>query len=383
MVGGHGRGFSLRLIPRRRLRAFPLKTIHQFVAGFSNGDAISNEARALRGHFAAWGCGAALYCEHRRVLPELRAEVRDPADAAAAARPDDVALLHLSIGSDVNDLFAALPCRKAVIYHNISPPDFYRGVNDATARCLARGREQAARLAGAAEVALADSRYNAAELEGWGYRNVGVLPLVLDFTALDAAPDRAVRRAYDDGRLTALFVGRCAPNKRIEDLLAAFYYLQRYIEPGARLLHVGSAAGTERYQALLWSRSRDLGLSDYRPVGAAPPRALLAYYRRADVFLCLSEHEGFCIPLLEAMHLGVPVLAYAAGAVEETMDGAGVLFREKRFDLIAETIARVTRDAALRRAIIAAQHARIARYRAADPAALLRRALAPLLGRAP
>jgi len=353
--------------------------IHQFVAGFSTGDAISNEARTLRALFRAWGHPSEIYAEARRILPELRGEVRDLRRAPEEIRPDDIVLLHLSIGSNANDVFAALRARKAILYHNITPPNFFHGIQEQIARTLARGREQAARLAAAAEVVLADSAFNAAELATWGYRNVSVFPLALDFDAIGTPPDRATLRRYGDGRANVLFVGRGAPNKRIEDALSTFYYLQRYVDPEARFIHAGSFAGTERYQALLYTFMRDLRLRDAELLGAVAQPVLSALYRTATVFLCLSEHEGFCIPLIEAMAHDAPVVAYAAAAVPETLDGAGILVREKRFDRLAELVGELRRDPELREAVLRRQRQRLARYQARDLDAELRAHLAPLL----
>ena len=183
---------------------------------------------------------------------------------------------------------------------------------------------------------MADSAFNAREIEAMGHPRAGVLPLVLDFKALRSAPDRRVLRQYRDGLVNVLFVGRCAPNKKIEDLLNAFYYFQRYVQPASRFIHVGSFAGLEQYHALLLARARELQLQHVDLVGTVSQAELNAFYDVSRLFLCLSDHEGFCIPLIEAMTHRLPVLAYAAGAVPETLDGAGVLFREKRFDLIAE-----------------------------------------------
>jgi len=356
-----------------------MRAIHQFVAGFSTGDAISNEARTLREWFRSWGFASEIYAEARRILPELRGEVRDLRLAPAEVHPDDVVLLHLSIGSDANEVFATLRCRKALLYHNITPPEFFRGIQEQIARTLARGREQATRLAGVAEVNLADSAFNAAELAAWGYREQKVFPLALDFDAILTRPDRATLRKYGDGRPNLLFVGRGAPNKRLEDVIAAFYYVQRYVLPQARLIHAGSFAGTERYQALLYTFLRDLRIHDAELLGAVPQPVLASLYRTASVFLCMSEHEGFCIPLIEAMAHDVPVVAYAAGAVPETLEGAGVLVKEKRFDQIAEFVGELCRNAALREAVLRRQRERIARYRARDLEAELRNHLAPLL----
>ena len=356
-----------------------MRAIHQIVAGYAGGDAISNEARAMRALFRRWGYESQIYSERKRILPELRSEARDLAAGRGDFRPDDVVLLHLSIGSDVNDLFPQLPGRKAILYHNITPPEFFRGVQEQTASLLDRGRRQARALAGTAAVVMADSRFNAEEIAAMGHANPQVLPLVLDFGLLRAKPDRRVLREYRDGLANILFVGRCAPNKKIEDLLNAFYYFQRYVQPASRLIHVGSFAGMEQYHALLLTRSRELQLKNVEFVGAVRQDELNAYYAVARAFLCLSDHEGFCIPLLEAMTHDVPVVAYAAGAVPETLDGAGVLVREKNYDLIAETLGRVSEDAALRTALLQGQRERLARYERQDLEADLKRLLAPLL----
>lgn len=356
-----------------------MRAIHQLVAGFANGDAISNEVRVMRGLFRSWGYESNIYSEQKRILPELRGEARDLAASRGDFREEDVVLLHLSIGSDVNDVFPGLPGRKAILYHNITPPDYFYGVQDQTAHMLARGREQARALAGSAAVVMADSRFNAEEIAAMGHADPQVLPLVLDFSMLRAKPDRRILRQYRDGMVNLLFVGRCAPNKKIEDLLNAFYYFQRYVQPASRLIHVGSYAGMEQYHALLLTRARELQLKNVELIGTVRQDELNAYYEVSRAFLCLSDHEGFCIPLLEAMTHDLPVVAYAAGAVPETLDGAGVLVREKRFDLIAETLGRVTEDEPLRTALIQGQRERLARYERQDLAADLRRHLQPLL----
>jgi L-malate glycosyltransferase len=356
-----------------------MSAIHQFVAGFNNGDAISNEARILRDIFRKWGFRSEIFCENRRILPGLRREVADISQAAAQCNGDDVALLHLSIGSVVNEAFAALRCRKAILYHNVTPARYFEAVNQETARTLARGREQLQRLAGAAAVNMADSKFNAAELVEAGYRDVRVLPLVLNLDLLKTNPDPTTLRRFDDSRVTVLFVGRCVPNKRIEDALRVFHIFQRNVEPQSRFIHAGSWAGTERYYYLLQTMAKELGLVHCHFAGAVTQPQLNAVYARANLFLCMSDHEGFCIPLLESMVHDVPVVAYAAGAVPETLDGAGVLAMDRQYEMIAEMMGRVVRDAGLRSAIIRGQQERIARYRSRNLEEELRGHLAPIL----
>ncbi|TAN35605.1 MAG: glycosyltransferase [Verrucomicrobia bacterium] len=356
-----------------------MAAIHQLVAGFSQGDAISNEARKLRRLFQSWGFASEIFCERQRILPELRREARDVTTAAQVVQPGDIALLHLSIGSPINEIFRQLNCRKALRYHNITPPEFFEDFFEPVARQLRTGREQLRTLAGAAEVNLAVSEFNAAELRAAGYGAVGVLPLMLDFAQLRGAASAATLAKYDDGRVNILFVGRGVPNKRIEDLLATFYYFQRYVEPNSRLIHVGSYAGLERYEALVFTRTRELQLAHVELTGSLPQAELNGCYRSAHAFLCMSEHEGFCIPLIEALVNDVPVLAYAAGAVPETLAGAGVLVKEKRFDLIAEMLGRLVHDERLRIAVRARQRERLASYENRNLESELRTHLALLL----
>ncbi|MDA0991140.1 MAG: glycosyltransferase [Verrucomicrobia bacterium] len=356
-----------------------MPAIHQLVAGFSNGDAISNEARLLQTVFREWGHPSEIFSEARRILPELRHVAQDTAALETLVHPDDIVLLHLSIGSIVNDVFERLRCRKVVLYHNITPAHYFQMVNKQTAFELERGRRQVAALAGVPEITLADSQFNANELVELGYPNPRVLPLVLNLDQLKTGHDRSISRKFKDDRATILFVGRCAPNKKIEDLLTAFKLYHQHVNRHSRLIHVGSFAGTEPYYYLQLAQAKELGADAVHFAGAVTQAQLNAYYDAADVFLCLSDHEGFCIPLLEAMVHDVPILAYAAGAVEETLAGAGILIREKRYDWIAETLDRLIRDAVLRAAVITQQRARLAAYRDRNLAAELRQHLAPLL----
>ncbi len=356
-----------------------MSAIHQLVAGFSRGDAISNEAVVMRDLFREWGYESEIFCEHKRILPELRGEARELSEATGRLRDDDVALLHLSIGSPANEVFPSLKGRKAILYHNITPPEYFRLIQPATAQQLAKGREQARALADVAIVNLADSQFNADELTQWGYINPQVFPLMLDFGRLTGTVDRAVYRRFRDGKKNVLFVGRCAPNKKIEDVITLFAYFQKAVEPHSRLILAGSYAGTERYQRLLLSMVRDLKLENVLFAGSIPQAELNACYRAADVFVCMSEHEGFCIPLIEALVQGVPVLAYAAAAVPETLGGAGVLFGGKRYEEMAEMMGCLMRDARLRQAVLQRQAERIQQFRELNLAADLRRHLGPVM----
>lgn len=339
-----------------------MPAIHQFTAGFAYSDAISNEARVFRDIFRRRGYDSEIFSETRNVNKTLRHEVKDASECAATVAQDDLVLLHLSIGSAVTDIFRQLPCRKAILYHNITPAHYFTFISAQTAAHLKAGRNQAASLAGVADVNMADSRFNAQELTKLGYADVKVLPIVMDVDTITREIDARTANLYNDGLHNILFVGRCTPNKKIEDLIRVFAFYQKTIEPQSRLIHVGSAAGSERYQALLFSMIKDLGLRNVEFAGSVPQPVLNACYQQAHAFLCMSEHEGFCIPLIEAMLHNVPVVAHASAAIPETLDGSGIRLDERRFDVAAEALHRVITDKSLREAVIADQAKRLERY---------------------
>jgi glycosyltransferase involved in cell wall biosynthesis len=354
-----------------------MKAIHQFVAGFTAGDAISNEAALFRGIFRNWGFDSEIFCEHRCVHKSDRKTIPDI--DTFQSNPDDIVLLHLSMGSKVNEVFKNLSCKKAILYHNVTPPRYFELVNKQTASNLARGQRQVADLAGCADINMADSRFNALELENLGYKDVKVLPLVLDFSMLTDDIDAHLVKKLKDGRKNILFVGRCTPNKKIEDLLQVFAYYQKTIEPKSRLIHVGSHAGSERYYNLMTTRVMELGINNVMFTGSITQPELNACYAAADAFLCMSEHEGFCIPLIEGMLHNIPVLAHASAAIPETMDGAGILISERNYELAAELLNQLISNQPLHDAILKKQTARIERYQKRDLQAELKQHLDRLI----
>ena len=356
-----------------------MSAIHQFSPGHTPGDAISNEATLFRDIFRRWGYTSEIFSEDRCVQQAARKQVRDVDQYVPEASPDDVVLLHLSVGSKVNDVFKQIPGKKAILYHNMTPAHYFELVNKQIAGVLRRGRKQIEALANVADVNMADSRFNAAELEAEGYRNVEILPLVLDFSMLTDAIDARMQSKLADGRKNILFVGRCTPNKKIEDLLHVFAHYQKTIEPNSRLIHVGSHAGSERYFSLLTTTVRELELKNVMFCGSVSQPELNACYASADAFLCMSEHEGFCIPLIESMLHEIPILAHASAAVPETLGGCGILLAERRYDLAAELLNQLIQNAPLRQAVIDQQSERVERYRQRNLEAELRQHLSPLL----
>lgn len=350
--------------------------VDQFVPALHRGDAIGDTALHLRDFLRGRGFVADIYCLNRD--PELAGEARPFADYPPPA-PEDIAILHYALPSPLSEGLARLPCRRWLIHHNITPPEFFAPFSAEFARLTRIGREELARLAAVVELGLADSEFNRRELASLGCRATDVLPLFVDFSKYDQAPSAVIRKLYRDERTNILFVGRVAPNKKIEDLIRVVFYYRKYISPLVRLIVVGKTGALPVYYESLVRMADEFYLKPEEIVfaGHVPDEELFAYYRASDVFLSLSEHEGFCLPLLESMVFDLPVVAYAAGAVAGTLDGAGILLGgRKRVDEIGELVDLAAHDAALRGRILAGQRDRLARFKARDAGGFLLKKIA-------
>lgn len=353
--------------------------IHQIVAGFVEGDAISNYALALQEIFRGWGCDSEIFCPRRHIAPKMSGRAKEIGQHQSVSRKDNVVIFHFSIGSETVEYFKRIPDKKVLVYHNITPGRYYRSVYDGRELILTQGRNGLKTLAAVPDLSLADSSFNAGELVEAGYNNVRVMPIILNMDHLNCPPDKSIVNRYRDGVKNVLFVGRVVPNKRFEDLIKACHAYRLFLGREVRLLLVGSHIGLERYLALLRNMVRELKIENVLFTGHVRLDQLTAYYRVADLFLCMSEHEGFCIPLLEAMRFGVPILAYNAGAVPETLGGSGALVYEKDFPRIAELMDLVLNDAAVREGIIRRQKERLKDFDPDDLARKLKGYLAPWL----
>lgn len=351
--------------------------VHQLLATLSYGDAIGNEALAIQRQLRAAGHESDIFAE--LVHPRVAHLARPLWEYREVSSPDTVCIFHFSIGSAAGRLIHGAPDRLVVVYHNITPAHFFLGFHPHLAGLCHHGRRELRAFAPRTELALGDSEYNRRELEEAGFARTGVLPIVLDLSLYDRPPSPVVRRLYDDGRTNVLFVGRVIPNKKIDDLVRTFAVFQKWVQPRSRLLLVGDYRGFDRYYDRLNELVRELRADEVVFTGQVDDEELYACYRAADAFLCLSEHEGFCVPLQEAMHFGLPVIAYETGAVRETLHGGGLLLQDKSPELVAELLDRVTHGSDLRRAVLASQARAIARIRATDFGALLRERLRPVL----
>lgn len=338
--------------------------VHQVLATLAYGDAIGHEVLAINRVLREAGYDSEIFVD--TVDPRLEHLTHDYRDLASFSSPDNVLIHHFSIGSRASRIAFALPDRMVLVYHNITPPEYFVNVHPLLVRQCYRGRRELSAYARRCDLALGDSEFNRQELEAMGFPRTAVLPVVPGFSHLDVEPDRRITEEFDDAKTNVIFVGRVTPNKRIDNVIRHFAAYQRFFNPRSRLLLVGSYSGFDRYHGMLTELVARLDVNDVRFFGHVTNSELAAAYEVADIFLCASEHEGFCVPLIEAFREGIPVIAYAATAVPATMDGAGVLYRTRDPIHVAGLVDQVATDRRLRERIVAGQDAAFERLSRVD-----------------
>jgi glycosyltransferase involved in cell wall biosynthesis len=338
--------------------------VHQILATLGYGDAIGNEVLGINRALRAAGYLSEIIVETADPrLEDLTVDYRDIVDEIGE---DDLLIHHFSLGSRASRTAFALPCRMAIVYHNITPPEYFLGVHDQLVRQCYHGRRELLAYRTRCEMALGDSEFNRQELEALGFSPTAVLPVVPGFSHLQGPPDTRVLDAFDDDWTNVLFVGRVIPNKRPDDLIRFFHAYKTWFNPRSRLIIAGSYGGFDAYLAQLHALIAALGVRDVHILGQVTNEELTALYDCADVYLCASEHEGFCVPLVEAFYKGVPVVAYAATAVPATMDGGGVLYETRDPRRVAAIVDGVISDSVVQETILERQDAALDRMLGKD-----------------
>jgi len=327
--------------------------VHQFATSLSYGDAISDEMLEIRSVLREKGFGSEIFV--KMFDPKSARHVKDYREYKRFSSPENVVIFHFSIGSPVSKLFFRVPDRKMMIYHNITPHEYFVDSHRILARECYKGRLEINLFVGKVDLAVGDSEFNRKELESVGYEPTGVLPILMNFSKFDGRPDPVTSRLFANGKTTILYVGRLIPNKKFDDVIKTFYFYKKYFNPDSQLILAGDYRGLERHFASLQELTAKLKVQDVHFSGHIEFAELLAFYRAAHIYLSMSEHEGFGVPILEAFYNRIPVIGYAAGAVEETMNGGGVVVREKDFLRTAALIDRIQSDAALRTRIVEGQ----------------------------
>jgi L-malate glycosyltransferase len=258
--------------------------------------------------------------------------------------PDAVVIYQMAIGSPVADRLTTDDVSLVIDYHNFTPVEFFASWEPPLTRGSQWGRAQLEVLAPRAVLGLADSSYNESELIAAGCATTQVAPILIDTTEFDRDLDPDLVDQLTSPHPTWLFVGRIAPNKAQHDIIAALAAYHRHYDPTAQLRLVGGTS-SPRYEAALRAYATDLGIAHAVDItGPVTPAELTAHYATADVFCCLSDHEGFCVPLLEAMHHQLPIVAHASTAIPETLGNAGLLLDDKQPTTVAAAAHRALTD---------------------------------------
>jgi hypothetical protein len=296
--------------------------VNQWVPAAHSGDAIGDSARRVRDLLRRMGHESELYA--LAIDDALRHDVRPFGDAAS--KGGDFTIFHYALPSPMTEAFGSLPSGRILQYHNVTPASYFAPYDPALFRLASLGRAELETLAGRTDLALGDSEYNRQELEALGFHTTGVFP--------------------------------------IEDIIRLAEVYKRYVDAYYRFIFVGRFDVVPRYYSMIRALMAEYRFLNDRFVftGPVPDEELAVYYRHAAVYVSMSEHEGFCVPLVEAMAADVPVLAYAAAAVPDTLGGAGVQFAPKDLEHAAELLGALAFDDRLRADVIAGQRRRLADF---------------------
>ena len=346
-------------------------TINQWVPAAHRGDAVGDSARRVRDLLRTRGVESNLYA--LSIDDDLRGDVL-PFDNISS-HLGDATILHFAVPSIMSAKLAQLKTRTVIQYHNITPAHFFAPYDSGIFRIAALGREELKALVGHVDVALGDSEYNRQELETLGFNTTGVVPIIVDTTRITESPvEPALEETLlGDGLANILFVGRIAPNKKIEDIIRLAEHYKRYVDTDYRFIFVGRTDAVPRYYNTILALIAEYQMPRDRFVftGTVTDSELATYYRASHAYVSLSEHEGFCVPLVEAMAADIPVLAFGATAVPETLGGAGICFSPKDLEYAAEMLGLLVYDDTVRSDIIAGQQSRVADFGPASTDAVI------------
>ncbi len=335
-----------------------ISEVHQFTVSCTTGDGISNGVFFVQKLLRELGYKSHIYSVD--IENDLKNQVHEYKQYNS--NPDQLLLVHHGWGHGFEDWLRQLPVNKVMIYHNITPPEYFSSRSMQAGLLLAR--EQMQRWKEFMCGAISDSAYNTTELiaAGWRPEVVRTIPLLVDIESMQKRALVAEKEGNPpfNGK-TLLFVGQMLPHKGQLDLVDCFYYLCQLYDFPVRLVLIGG--GEPGRLAELRQRVVELGLDQSVLVlGKVSDAELLGWYEVADLYVSMSEHEGFGMPLIEAGVFDVPVLAYNTAAVAETVGPGGILFSEKDFPRCAALIGLLLKDESLRERIIIGQRQNNARF---------------------
>jgi len=316
--------------------------IDQFLSGFHYGDAIGNSVLRFHKFLRLKGI------KSRIVAITIDDEVREYCTPFSEYKEevDSIRIYHYAISSPINDYFLRNTGKNILIYHNITPSEYFKGFSEELVSLTEKGRKELSLFSDKFNLVIADSDFNASELKRIGFSNIKTFPIMISRKEYNSEFSESYLEVFKDGRKNILFVGRITPNKKIEDLIKFLSVYKKIVSNDVRLIIAGNVDSVPHYFSSLLSLKNELGLdlNDLFFTGHIPFSELISVYRSADLFLSMSEHEGFCLPLIESSFFNIPVIAYKAGAVEETLAGSGILLSNKNLEKMVMVADKVMND---------------------------------------
>ena len=324
--------------------------VFQFTSTLRKGDGVGNDVLAIHNYLKEKKVKTCIFYES--VVGEFAKEDAKSIREIPPLCDNDILLVHVAFAWDFNEKLKDMPGRKVFVYHNITPPEFFAPYDIGSAEACKLGLEQVKRLKDVPVYCLADSAFNKNDLVSYGYEcPMDVLPIIIPFEDYDKNADEETIKELNDGMTNVLFVGRIAPNKKQEDIIRAFSCYQKQYNKHSRLILLGGYDENDLYYKSLAKYVEELGVENVRFTRHIPFSQVIATLKSANVFVCLSEHEGFCIPLLEAMHFEIPIVAYKSTAVEETLGLGGILLDKKDPAMVAAAIDELVENEELKKSI--------------------------------
>ena len=332
--------------------------IIQLVSSLNFGDAVGNDALAIKHMLERAGYATAIFTF--AIHPKIKEENVYSIDLLPELTEEDIIIYHYASEDGFRKLIEDTAAKVVLRYHNVTPPEFFHGYDEKAEIITRKGLVQIKGMRDAIDYGMVDSEQNKRDLEQMGYQcPISVVSILIPFKDYEQQPDKDVVTRYSDGKKNIVFVGRIVPNKKFEDVIACFAAYKEKYDSSARLFLVGNYQETDIYYQYLQEYIKKCGVKDVIFPGHIAFNAILAYYKIADLFLCMSEHEGFCVPLVEAMFFETPIVAYASTAIPGTLGGSGVLVETKEPEMVAETMNRIIRDEQYRHEIVVGQKQRL------------------------
>ena len=335
------------------------QAIHQFLPVLARHDAIGETVLEIQKYLLNLGYDSKIFVE----------TIIDPTKTITKSfreyipEKNDLLIYHHSIGSSLAKHLSELSQLKLLFYHNITPSKFFEDYDQTLVNQLDQGRDQLKILSQHFTYAMAASGYNKAELSSYGFKTIFDMQYFLNLERFNnIVPDKEILNSYND-TTNIIFVGRRSPNKKVEDILKVFAYYKIF-NPNSKLFLLGGSWSVEEYVKKLETLKEKLKIdnNDVISITTLSDKELKSYFQISDVFLCMSEHEGFCIPLVESMHFDIPIIAYNAGAIPDTLGGAGILLNHKKFGEIANIIDILISNDLLKNQIIEQQNQRLLNF---------------------